>query len=370
MTNRMVINFKIGIICLISINFLSCKKTSSKADDSKVVNWEMKVVSGSDKAVIDKTHPGAKDNIDGFENGSIIKLADSSYHLLITEMYVDGKGAAGSWEPARIGHWESKDQGDTWLRLGTIVEGSNLVDDPKRNTWSAMWYFDSTWNKWNVTWRGNNAVFRYASDKTGDIGINGNYSEVSQIIPPYLGSKKWWDRYPESFSNIFKAANGRFYAFVGNNFIGNGRIAKAGGDWNWNVGLATAEDIDGPWYRDSSKTDPDFDFAENPIVIKEGNTYFAVFDDLHYTRSIGYAYSVDGVHWKRKNLNLSKYVKWSANEQQISKDDPGGLVRSLRTPCSLIREGNNYVVIFTAYNENSAYEEVGKIIVSLERSIN
>jgi hypothetical protein len=366
MSNKIKINFRLGIIFLIFFGFLSCN-TVSKSDDSRMINWEMKVVSGSNKAVIDKTHPGANGNIDGFENGSIIKLSDGSYHLLITEMYKDGKGPAGSWEPARIGHWESRDQGDTWVRLGTIVGGTNVSDDPKRNSWSPMWYLDTVANRWNITWRGNGAVFRYASDQTGDEGINGNYSEVSQIIPPYLCTKIWWyTKYPDSFSKIFKAANGQYYAFVGNAFIGNGKVSKPGGDWNWYVGLATAKSIDGPWYRDSSKTDPDFEFAENPIVLKDRGTYFAVFDDLHYTRSIGYAYSADGVHWHRKNLDLTNYVKWSANHQQVSKDNPMGLVKSLRTPCSLIKEGNDYVILFTAYNDSTSYFEVGKIVVSLD----
>jgi hypothetical protein len=330
----------------------------------------MKVVSGSNLPVIDKNHPGAKENLAGFENGSIIKLDDGSYHMLITEMFENGGGGlSGYWEPARIGHWKSTDKGDTWVRLGTIVQGTGLLNDPKRNTWSAMWYFDSTENRWNVTWRGLNAVFRYKSDKTGNEGIDGNYSEVSQLIPPFYGEQQWWDtKYPDSFSNIFIAANGQYYAFVGNGFVGNGKIANANGDWNWFCGLVTAKNIDGPWYRDDSKIDPVFSFAENPIVIKEGGTYFAVFDDLLYKKSIGYAYSTDGIHWTQKSLDLTDYVPWVANHKQVSKADPSGLVCSLRTPCSLIKEGDNYVIIFTGYNDSSSYFEVGKIIVNLNPS--
>jgi hypothetical protein len=351
-------------IIVIFFGILLSDSKGQNINKSNTVNWEMKVVSGSNMPVIDKNHPGAKDNLHGFENGDITKLEDGSYHMVITELFDTG------WSiPARIGHWKSIDKGDTWVRLGTIVQGNNIPKDPKMDTWSAHWYYDSVKNMWNIIWRGYQAIFRYASDKNGNEGINSTYSEASQFIPPFYGTKKWWDwPYPDSFSNIFIAANGQYYAFVGNGFIGNGKIVKADGDWNWYVGLATAKNIDGPWYRDDLKIDPDFSFAENPIVINEGGTYFAVFDDLLYKKSIGYAYSTDGIHWTQKSLDLTDYIPWVANHKQISKADPSGLGYSLRTPCSLKKEGDNYVIIFTGYNDNNSYWEVGKLIVSLNPS--
>lgn len=360
---------KLVLIGFFIITLNACNNNDIKKTEITNPGWEMKLVSGSTIPVIDKNHPGAKDNLDGFENGSTVRLSDGSYHMVITEMFLNGGGEAGSWEPARIAHWKSTDKGNTWTRLSTIVQGTNLPNDPKRNTWSAMWYFDSVENRWNIIWRGYDSVFRYKSDKNGDEGIDSNYSEVSQFIPPLYGARKWWDsQYPASFSNIYKVQDNKYYAFVGNAFRGEGKIAKVDGYWNWYVGLVTAKSIDGPWYRDESKKDPDLIFAENPLVIKEGEIYFAVFDDLLYKHSIGYAYSEDGVNWTQKSLDLTGQVKWCANSQQSSKDNPGGLVRSLRTPCSFIKEGENYVITFSGYNFNSSYFEVGKIIVSINRN--
>lgn len=355
---------RIAIICICIGILVSCSK-GQNTNKSNTGNWEMKVASGSSMPVIDKNHPGVKDNLYGFENGDVIKLADGSYHMIITELFDSGFAV-----PARIGHWKSTDKGDTWVRLGTIVQGNNIPNDPKNNTWSAMWYFDTVANRWNIIWRGF-SLFRYASDKTGDEGIDANYTQVSQSILPFKGTEKWWNlnrSCPASFSNIFKAKNGQYYAFIGNEFIGNGKIASAGGDWNWVCGLVTATNIDGPWYQDDSKTDPDFNFAENPIVIKDGDTYFTVFDDLLYQKSIGYAYSTDGIHWTQKSLDLTDYVNWCANPKRISKENNGGLVWCLRTPCCIIKEGNNFVILFTGYSTNNAYFEVGKIVVSLNPS--
>ena len=257
---------RIAIIFICIGVMVSCSK-GQNTNKSNTGNWEMKVVTGSNWPVIVKTHPGVKDNLYGFENGDVVKLADGSYHMIITELFDSGFAV-----PARIGHWKSTDKGDTWVRLGTIVQGNNIPNDPKNNTWSAMWYFDAVANRWNIIWRGF-SLFRYASDKIGDEGIDANYSQVSQSILPFKGTEKWWNlnrSCPASFSNIFKAKNGQYYAFIGNEFIGNGKIARADGDWNWVCGLVTATNIDGPWYQDDSKTDPDFNFAENPIVIKDG----------------------------------------------------------------------------------------------------
>ncbi len=349
--------------------FISCE--SDKQDrNENVKGWKMELVSGSETPVIGKKHLGARDNIRGFENGYVMKLSDGTYHMLITEMFVDGGGENGAWEPARIGHWKSRDKGDTWVRLSTVVQGSNIEDDPARNTWSPAWYYDKGTERWNITFRGKLSVFRYVSDKTGEKGIDGNYTKVSQFIPPLYGTQSWWEgKDPASFSNIYEGRDGKLYAFVCHAFRGDAatKVSAHDGKWHWFSGIVSADTIDGPWYRDNTKEEPDFIHCENPIVTKYHDTYFAIFDDLLYRHSFGYGYSRDGVHWEQKSLIVNGKINWCANPAEETNDNPGNLVLNLRTPCCLIKEeDDNYVVIFTGYNEAHDYFEVGKIVVSLK----
>src|SRR6056297_8325 len=138
---------KVMVKIILIFLLLSCSKDELPQNDKKVPHWQMEVVSGSKKPVIGKDHPACFDNVGGFENGSVVKLDDGSYHMVITELFKYGGALSGVWEPARLGHWKSEDQGDSWSRLGTIETGSNIDGDPKKHTWSAQWFYDSAKEK-------------------------------------------------------------------------------------------------------------------------------------------------------------------------------------------------------------------------------
>ncbi len=320
------------------------------------LDYSMVVVRDSRAPIVGKDHPGSRDNGKGYENGHVIKLDNGEYHMLITEMWKNGGSQVAYWVPARIGHWVSKD-GNDWKRLGTIVEGNNLPGDPKEATWSPSWYWNEKENAWNIVWRGSNAVFRYRSGKSGRDGINGPYSEVSQMYPPFQGELKWKSYSGcglASFSNVYTATDGRLYAFYGN-------MTMEHDEPNWLCALARADNMDGPWTRDPSNDDPSFVYAENPFIYKYDGVYFCVYDNLCCQHSIGYGYSTDGVHWVRKTLDLYGHTPWV--RQPASRDD---YVGTLRTPCSLIKEKDGtYTIFFTGYEAKTDYFGIGKISVKI-----
>jgi hypothetical protein len=90
--------------------------------------------------------------------------------------------------------------------------------------------------------------------------------------------------------------------------------------------------------------------------------YFCVYDDLSNQHSIGYGYSIDGVNWTGKTLDLTGYVSWAHNNDFTS---------SLRTPCSLIQESDGtFTIIFTAFGPGpgnyNMYAQVGRLNVRIE----
>jgi len=343
------------LITISSINIIFNEKIESVEFSDNDLDYEyvMTVVESSTAPIITKNHPGSAGNVAGYENGHVIKTDDGKYHMLITEMFVDGNVAGQKhWSPARIAHWIS-DDGDSWVRHQQIVQGNAIYQDPKENTWSPSWYWNASENRWNIFWRGSNSVFRYRADTPGINGITGTYSEVNQIIPPMGGEiKSHWDYDGiAAFSNVYTASDGKLYAFYG---LVNQQLTYT----NWYNALAYADDVDGPWTR-VSKDFPDLIFSENPYIYEYDGMYFAVYDDLSYHHSIGYAWSEDGINWTSKTLDLQGHTNW------VSQVD---LTASVRTPMSLIKEANgNYTIFFTGHNSSRNYYEVGKISVSMNK---
>ena len=354
---KLIIPF-LALMCLT----LSCeRKPASQADNGEDVDYVMTVARSYPSPVIDITHQGSADNQGGYENGHLIKI-DGTYHLLMTELFSVRHPDWGS-VPARVGYWTSKD-GDHWERVCTIVQGNDILGDPKNNTWSSSWYWNEKENRWNVFWRGN-AVFRYRSAVEGKDGMAGPYTEAAKVYPPLLGEKQDWDNgWIDSFGNIYIAEDGKFYTFVG---VG---ALEDPNDPQWVNGLAWADDIDGPWTRVRTDGHPTFVYSENPFVyiyeINGRKVHFCVYDDLSNQHSLGYGYSFDGIHWVGKTMDMTGCADWAFNQN---------FTQSMRTPCGLIREDDGtYTIIFTAFAPNpeapeyswGSYAKIGRVNVRID----
>jgi hypothetical protein len=108
----------------------------------------------------------------------------------------------------------------------------------------------------------------------------------------------------------------------------------------WQVGLAQAPRIGGPWKRRSELNPLTVEptFIENPIVSRLADgSYIAIYDN-HKPNSIGYTFSNDGIHW-------------STGLQLTVQTGSGIWATEVRTPLGMIDEGDGQYTLFYSANE-------------------
>ena len=288
----------------------------------------------------------AEGNKYGFEGGRVVKL-DGVYHLFTSEMVGDPH-----WVKMKLAHWTSRDRMH-WRRVGTLLESSGdfTGKDPRAALWSPMPVFDAKTNRWNLfyvayraapdtpeRWLTNHEgrIWRAVSTRPGMSGIGGPYKDIGVVLQRGANSDKW-EGLQGTDSFFPYTVDGRWYALYG-----SARTEKLPIEL-WQVGLARASDIGGPWTRCTELNPLDVEprFIENPIVSRlTDGTYVAVYDN-HQPNSIGYSFSDDGIHWRRG--------------QRLAVQTGNGIWASeVRTPLGLIDEGNGTFTLFYSANEKIA----------------
>jgi hypothetical protein len=322
-------------------------------NDSSLSGYSLKLIEGSDTTLIDQNNPGSLGISHGFECGQVF-LYKKNYHMFITEKVTSKDFGV---DLTSTGHWKSSD-GISWVRVSTLQNSIKTSKNPKHAIWSPMPVYDKSKECWNIFYVGyeegvtnpHGRVFKAYSKTKGYNGLDGPYiDETDTVLSYYNTNKKIWEG---------KQGADSFYPFqVGRKWYGFYGSSDAASYWD--VGLATANSLSGPWTRDT-KLDPVFTYCENPIVTTlRDKVKFCVYDDLAHgisdCHSIGYGYSIDGVHWVQKYLSIPM-PKWAA---------------CIRTPLSFIYEGNGiYIIYFTALtpDEYNGFEKVGRIKVKLVKN--
>jgi hypothetical protein len=286
---------------------------------------------------------GAEGNKYGFEGGRVVKL-EGVYHLFTSEMIGDPH-----WVRMKLAHWTSRDR-IHWQRVGTLRESSGdfTGKDPRAALWSPIPIFDSAGGRWNLfyvayraapdtpqQWLTNHEgqIWRAVSTKPGLAGIGGPYRDAGIVLRRGKDSDSWEGL--QGTDSFFPYTVGTaWYAFYGSARTESLPISL------WQVGLARATQLGGPWTRMSAlnplPVEPSF--IENPIVTRlTDGALVAVYDD-HRPNSIGYSFSNDGIHWSRG--------------QQLTVQTGSGVWASeVRTPLGLIDEGNGSYTLFYSANE-------------------
>ena len=304
---------------------------------------ELVVTRQLDRPVLTTQSAGAWGNKYGFEGGRVIKQ-DGIYHLFTSEMVGDPH-----WVRMKLAHWTSHD-GRHWRRLGTLRESSGdfTGKDQRAALWSPMPVFDSGENRWNLfyvayqaapdtpkQWLTNHEgrIWRAVSQTPGKNGIGGPYKDVGIVLQRGKDSDSWEGlQGTDSFFPYKVGAN--WYALYGSARTESLPITL------WQVGLAQAPQIGGPWKRcsDLNPLAVEPTFIENPIVSRLADgSYIAVYDS-HKPNSIGYTFSSDGIHW-------------SQGLQLTVQTGSGVWATEVRTPLGLIDEGNGQFTLFYSANE-------------------
>jgi len=296
------------------------------------------------RPVLTTRSAGAEGNKYGFEGGRVIKQ-DGVYYLFTSEMVGDPH-----WVRMKLAYWTSRD-GLHWKRVCTLRESSGdfTGKDPRAALWSPMPIFDAGESRWNLfyvayqaapdtpkQWLTNHEgrIWRAVSQIPGRAGIGGPYKDVGIVLQRDKESDKWEGL--QGTDSFFPYKVGTiWYALYGSARTENLPIQL------WQVGLAQAPAIAGPWKRctDLNPLTVEPTFIENPIVSRlNDGSYIAIYDN-HKRNSIGYTFSSDGVHW--------------SNGQQLTVQTGNGVwATEVRTPLGLIDEGNGRFTLFYSANEH------------------
>jgi hypothetical protein len=307
---------------------------------------ELVVTRQFDSPILTIRSSGAEGNKYGFEGGRVLKIK-GAYHLFTSEMVGDPH-----WVKMRLAHWVSADRVH-WQRLSTLFESSGdfTGKDPRAALWSPMPVYNAKEGRWNLfyvayqaahdtsrEWLTNHEgrIWRAVSKTPGPDGIDGPYEDVGIILQRGRDSDSWEGL--QGTDSFFPYSIGNTWcAFYGTAHTESLPISS------WQVGLASAPELAGPWTR-STQWNPlkmETRFIENPIVTKLADgTYVAVYD-VERENSIGYAFSVDGIHW-------------SAGQHLVVQKGDGIWSNDVRTPLGLIEEGKDAFTLFYTANEKIA----------------
>ncbi len=326
-----------------SLKYLAVVILAAVVSGPNATSQELAVTRQLDHPVLTIRSAGAKGNKYGFEGGRVIRQ-DGIYHLFTSEMVGDPH-----WVRMKLAHWVSRD-GLHWKRIGTLRESSGdfTGHDPRAALWSPIPVFDEQENRWNLfyvayraapdtpkQWLTNHEgrIWRAVSEKPGRAGIGGPYRDAGIVLERGKDSDSWEGlQGTDSFFPYKVGAS--WYALYGSARTESLPIQL------WQVGLAQAPSIAGPWKRCSTlnplQVEPTF--IENPIVshLADGG-YIAVYDN-HRPNSVGYSFSSDGIHWSRgQELTVQTGIGIWATE--------------VRTPLGLIDEGSGRFTLFYSANE-------------------
>jgi hypothetical protein len=175
-------------------------------------------------------------------------------------------------------------------------------------------------------------VWRAISAEAGRGSVGGPYWDMGVILEPGPDSPPWEGLQGSDSFHIYHAGN-LWMAFYGS--AQTQRVPKPNSAFaKWNVGLAEAETIGGPWRR-LREGNPVFTNAENPVVTRlASGRYVAVFDALISNPFfIGYADSPDGIHW-----SSPAYLELRQEKEFWLRD--------VRTPLGLIEESRGHFSLF------------------------
>ena len=206
---------------------------------------------------------------------------------------------------------------------------------------------------WYLNYEGR--IMRAVSEKKGKAGFGGPYKNVGYILEPDENDGSW----------VGLQGTDSFFAYqVGKTWYGCYGSAQTQTEKNkafpidknhpkWNLTLAKADKLAGPWEKLSKQGPVKFhrNFAENPVITKLDNgLYVAVVDGGG--KGWGYSISEDGMKWDE-----ARFIK--------TEDFTEKWWTTMRTPLGLIAEKDGtFTLFFTAYTE-SGFAEIGKISLRL-----
>jgi hypothetical protein len=310
----------------------------------QTLNRQLKVTKQFDEPILSVHSTEAIGNKYGFEGGRVLKLK-GIYHLFTSEMVGDPH-----WVKMRLAHWTSYDRLH-WKRESTLFESSGNFTgkDPRAALWSPMPVYDPEEGRWNLfyvayqsapdtpeKWLTNHEgrIWRAVSKTRGPDGVAGPFEDVGVILQRGQDSDPWEGLQGTDSFFPYKVGD-KWYALYGTAHTESLPISL------WQVGLALASNLSGPWKRCTEINPLNIEeaFIENPIVSRlEDGSYVAVYDS-NVANAVGYTFSNDGIHW-------------STGHELVVQKGKGIWASEVRTPLGLIAEGKGTFTLFYTANQD------------------
>lgn len=291
--------------------------------------------------LIGRGHPGTEDNENGLEGG-IVTRHNGRYHLFSTE--VCGRPDSDfKFAYTRLAYWCSED-GQTFERLSTLVKSARGEDGKPRETWTPYPIYNHDEGRWNLFHaehggRRGSRIPRCVSQTPGPEGIAGPYAYADDAMDA-TGSQPWESNGVPSFFP-YQLDDGTWRAFYGGHNIHAAGLNSTRNDWKFQVGLARADRLAGPWTRlPGNPVQMDPRFVENPVVHRLPDNTFITLYDGETVHGIAYAFSKDG-------------ETWSPEQQLFLPSPPTPWAWWLRTPLGLVETDdgdNSYWLYYTAFD--------------------
>jgi hypothetical protein len=366
-------------ICLLFLStaqlatgFAAAAPGNQPATGIKKTRLCLELVKTEPAPVIGSGHPDTRDIRGGFEAGTTVKVrikGKTAYHMVTSALETVG------WARLRTEHWVS-DDGLNWARHKVLFYPRH---DPATGLWeltgSPFFFFDEEADRWYIyfnyvalngmtPWCTPCLLRRSAAKTKGLAGINGEFEFPGEIVAP-SGIAHPTDKQASSISPPFKAADGKWYAF-----LGGGPRPFNDKSGNWWVLIVKAKSPAGPFiYMPEHAPEPFMNptgFVENPLITKikgpvTGKEYWTVIFDFlkpevttKQNSQIGFSCSENGLDWPESNAQII----------DMDKGLPAGTNawwRAIRVPHQLIDEGNGtYTCFFSAYDKEGQFESIGK----------
>ena len=266
--------------------------------------------------------------------GLYTKTPDGKYHLFPTECMSDMPGVP--WDIHTMSHhWTSPDGVHNWT-LGALAFNSSAKrdgSDRRAAIFAPMNIYNEDEGAWNLFYIGytchpgqtDGAIYRVVSQTPGMEGVAGPYppENATIVLDEEMGKKEPWEggQGDDSF-HAWRLDNGTWMGFYGSHGGHSPGTAPCHA-CEWQVGLASAPKLAGPWTRMPWLNPASYveqpEGIENPIVTRTTgrsieHTFIAVYDALMpdqihgHADAVGITQSKDGVHW-----SPAQYVPtWSA----------------------------------------------------------
>ncbi|MRT91972.1 hypothetical protein [Ancylomarina sp. 16SWW S1-10-2] len=291
----------------------------------------------------------------GFESGDVKKVG-GIFHMVVNERFADLPTVNN-----RFGYWQSLDN-KHWERKNTLLQfpydTTGVI--PNSCIYSPKWVYSNQENLWCLFYiqyksspsrtdafylRYDGQVMCSKSQTKGIDGIAGPFDKGKLIFKrPKISS---WEGLQGITSFSPYQVGDKWYALYGSANTENKPCT------HWRIGMATADSLTGEWIPKGENSPLQLPIrAEAPQVLKVGDNYFALIDEIGGNENFSLLTSKNGIDWTyHSELKFLDRKEWKWKE--------------VRSPIGFFEDKGNFYTYFTTYYKNTDFAPLRQMKFSI-----